>query len=304
MVKQIAKYHALLYRLRFNRIGSLFASNTADNPQVGPLLERQFLYSPYKVCEGGRGPYKNSYDWLSSRLESASERIDTVRQAFFEDKELYYAKIAEGCIPKLKEALSKIFNEDDEEETTLYHIDTHANNFVVNHQNQLSGMLDWEFAFCAPLWLACQPPRFLAECGLPISNPPDPNYFNMEDEEELADYQYNKEEWETGQLLICFVLTVAKAEPDWAQAFLDGGLKRSFESVTQSLHCRGGLQATKGWLQAWERGTIMGEIPELHWLQYAIPIEWQGDGLEQDMTVREALETLITRSTMVKDASQ
>lgn len=57
-------------------------------------------------------------------------------------------------------------------------------------------------------------------------------------------------------------------------------------------------------MEAWDHDQIMDHVPEPSWLQFHIPAEWEGDGLEKHMTVRDALEAIIARSATVDDGAK
>jgi Ser/Thr protein kinase RdoA (MazF antagonist) len=83
---------------------------------------------------------------------------------------------AQQRVQRLFVLLPKDFPDDEVETYVVHHDDFNAQNILVDHDGELTGIIDWECVHAVPLWLACQIPKFL-EHDMERKDPPDPDAF-------------------------------------------------------------------------------------------------------------------------------
>ncbi|KAL1862678.1 hypothetical protein Daus18300_008476 [Diaporthe australafricana] len=283
ITERIAEFQVQLFRCGtpprppFRKIGTLDLKTEqggADTPtgvSPGQLISHEFFMGNRLKYDVPRGPFRSSFDWLSSELriiileqkaalENAEDNDDR------EDAE-------EILVPtrKLLSLLPKVFPDDEEQEVTiaLYHDDLSLHNILVDENGATTAVVDWECVSAKPMWVATITPKFLVgeirdeepirdgyANGQPeesVNKDGDPDDLDNEGKNEL--YWIHQMEYETTQLRTVYKAKLREMWPDWPLE--DNYLKVDFlEAVFQ---CGAVIFVKKvdRWVDSIERGDLI-----------------------------------------------
>ncbi|KAK5938758.1 hypothetical protein PMZ80_008950 [Knufia obscura] len=175
LVRQLAKYQAGLFALRFSGIGNLVTiaepsgeskkSSSDPSPKaytVGQCCTYEFFMLDHLSSGIPKGPFDNSAQWLTALLNIfirdqdrlfreggtsvslAEQDPEDVQQEFWN---YAHGTSEEACFRKqvaerLKALVQKVFPVDDgsAEQTMLFHHDLHTGNVMVDEEGRLSGI--------------------------------------------------------------------------------------------------------------------------------------------------------------------
>lgn len=114
-----------------------------------------------------RGPFRSSYDWLSSVLNIiVLEQTAAIEKAKDEDDR----EDAEEILHPAQNLLSlppKVFPkiQDSPEVTAIWHEDLNLNNILVDDEGKITAIVDWECVSALQIWMAGNMPEFLIDGG-------------------------------------------------------------------------------------------------------------------------------------------
>jgi hypothetical protein len=144
-----------------------------------------FFWGKHLSCDVTRGPFTNSRDWLAAQLqlhlidldEEPNPDADSDSDSDSDFKDLYNTDEAvKHRAAHLIAVLAKLFPEDEAEEFVLHHYELNQGNILLDSDDKLSRIIDWECVHNVPLYIACQKPKFL-DASMDRSVCPDPaNY--------------------------------------------------------------------------------------------------------------------------------
>ena len=265
LAKKLAKFQSELFsdKLRFQSIGNLF-EETAESYRIGSIVSMTFFWGDRGAREDIlRGPFPNSYEWLSARLNLVLEDQDKVLSNTDDEDEIEDAEAAKVLAERLLALLPGVFNQYETESTILFHDDLHEKNILVDDSGTMTAVLDWECVSFFPLWMACQLPALLN--GATRNEEPQRETYAAHDPEvEEEDAEYNEGvsslywthllAYERGKLRSLFLSEMERLQPAWLTEYRDGELKRDFELAI--LHCNGEMTTRRvgEWLDAYEKG--------------------------------------------------
>ncbi|KUJ07009.1 kinase-like protein [Mollisia scopiformis] len=287
LVKQVVKYQAQLFRHRFEAVGNIFfdfeAQSTLDIvtstppvikeprenplPTIGQLVSMIFFWGNHINQNVPRGPFTNSEDWIRARLTLILTDQETILSTSTDEDEIEDAQSAKDIAKRLLKMLPKIFPPDTPPETTiLFHDDLSMQNILVDDNEKITGVIDWECVSALPLWRACQLPQFLE--GRERNEEPKREQYALDDgkeedegEKEPLDnesmnslYWEHLMEYELTQLRLLFREEMRIVAPEWIQEMQSGAEKADFEDAVRN--CDNGWRSSTvvAWLDAREKG--------------------------------------------------
>lgn len=282
---RIAKIQAQLFRhasssSAFRGIGTLEPCSLNDNgPVPGQLVSTEFFMHDHIDYDVPRGPFRSSHDWLLSQLKIAvleNEVILADPEAHEDYKEEAQEKLT--LAKRLLSFLPKLFPSVQEppERTVLWHQDLDDLNILVNDQNRLTAVLDWECVSAVPLWMATSFPKFLdcpdkeeepsrddyldADPVAPASADEETDPYELDNEGKNGLYWIHLKDYETTQLRKIFHGAMQDSWPEWDLLFAEGRVKRDFHKAVQICFSNFFQDRALEWLDRMEDG----EFVDLH----------------------------------------
>ncbi|KAH6854490.1 phosphotransferase enzyme family-domain-containing protein [Chaetomium sp. MPI-CAGE-AT-0009] len=278
LVEQVAEFQSQLFRhcledARFQSIGTLSPGNPesehtpSGDPKPGRIVSRMFFMGDHFNYDVPRGPFRSSHDWLSAYLSIIRKEQAKV---LAEEEDGDDREDAEDCLriaTKLTELLPKIFPplQNPAEQTVVWHDDLSLSNILVDDDDKVTGLIDWECVSCKPLWMAAEMPEFL----LGPTREEEPNrdgYGDASDDVEGSDglddegknmlYWIHLMEYEQTQLRKVYADKMKQLWPRWETEVTYGALKLDFFGAVS--RCASGwyLKRTEQWIDAVEGGAF------------------------------------------------
>lgn len=153
----------------FRKIGTLDLENGQQNAETptrvtpGKLISHEFFMGNRLKYDVPRGPFRSSYDWLSSEIRLIILEQTAALEKSEDDDDREDAEEILSSAQGLLLLLPKVFPEDQEDDvaTALYHDDLSLHNILVNEQGEITAVVDWESVSAMPMWMATMIPKFL-----------------------------------------------------------------------------------------------------------------------------------------------
>lgn len=128
----------------------------------------------------------------------------------------------------------KFFPEDEAELFVLHHDDLNPGNILVDADDNLAGVIDWECVHTVPLYYTCQMPKFL-DVAMDRSICPDPDKYPRDTEDDGTivineAYYEHLEEYENQRLWAFFLEEMGRACPEWFKVYEQGKVKTGLEN--------------------------------------------------------------------------
>lgn len=242
------------------------------SPRIGCVVSQAFFWRNNLQYDIPRGPFKNSYDWFDARLQILRKDLDQQTKAAEEDddqEELGYIQSSKMVAQKLTRILPQIFppGTSQEEPTVIVHPDLHASNILVNDNDEITGILDWECVPAVPLWRACQLPKLLCDTereekpDRSVYQPDDDSYDEEEedrlDNEDVCDmYWDHLMEYECTQLRKTFLAEMANLSTEWIDLRKSEScaLKNDFDDAVENCDEFFSRKAVDDWANAFLQG--------------------------------------------------
>ncbi|KAH8203355.1 hypothetical protein TruAng_002450 [Truncatella angustata] len=218
------------------------------------------------------GPFRSGYDWLSSELSIIILEHKKVIEKAEDDDDKEDAEEIITSAQKLLSLLRKILvSQECAEATVLCHNDLNLRNILVDPEDKITAIVDWECVSALPIWMATKMPKFLA--GESREEEPkrdfyadetpseaaaqekdnDPNFLDNEGKNQL--YWIHRMEWEVAQLRKVYSARLSELWPDWPleESYMKVDF---FEAVLQ---CSAGifLKKVNKWVDSMERGHLI-----------------------------------------------
>lgn len=263
----------------FRKIGTLDLENGQQNVETqrrvspGKLISHEFFMGNRLKYDVPRGPFRSSYDWLSSEIRLIILEQTAALEKAEDDNDREDAEEILGPAQRLLSLLPKVFPEDQEDDvvTALHHDDLNLHNILVNEQGEITAVVDWECVSAMPMWMATKTPEFLVgerreeepirdiyANEVPTESTGARNEGDVDDldnEGKNQLYWIHLMEYETTQLRAVYEASLRQLWPDWPLE--EDHIKVDFfEAVLQ---CSSGIFVKKvdRWVDNIERGNLI-----------------------------------------------
>ncbi|KAK6077618.1 hypothetical protein SCUP515_04816 [Seiridium cupressi] len=279
MTTRLAEIQADLFRhgrhdSTFQNLGTLDLKTREEIPEgfpttaiPGQLVSAEFFMGDHLQYDIPRGPFRSSFDWLSSELNIIiREQTLAIEKAEDED-DREDAEEIQVAAQRLLSILPKFFSSPHEcaEATVLYHDDLNLNNILVDDEGKITAVVDWECVSALPLWMTTRMPKFLTEESRedepkrdeykdesPLESATPRNDGDLDNEGKDQLYWIHLMEYEVTQLRKVYSSRMGELWPDWPleESYLQVDF---FEALLQ---CSAGffLNKVNAWVDGIERG--------------------------------------------------
>ncbi|KAI5362663.1 hypothetical protein Slin14017_G063440 [Septoria linicola] len=141
--RQLAQYQSELFRksTRFDIIGSL-TQTSQESYSIGSMTSMIFSWGERGDQYINRGPFKNSFEWLSARLDLAIRDEDRILASTDVEDDIEDAQNAKYIARRLITMLPTISDPNVVEPTTLFHQDMHSRKVLVDQSGNITALLD------------------------------------------------------------------------------------------------------------------------------------------------------------------
>ncbi|KAJ8081102.1 hypothetical protein PM082_017943 [Marasmius tenuissimus] len=210
-----------LYRLRFDRIGSIYLKKGAFPPhcfELGEVAWWKHESAARKRCDHyDRGPWKSSGEWvraaLTDEIQSMHRLPEVIRHAYngsFEGDDSPKWRLAQSTLPEMLKRVGDVIEDGLDRfhagPFVLCHTDLTPRNIIVAndgpHAGRIVGIVDWEMAMTAPIWsLVCYPSWFDSSVS-PSTRPRNTEEAQLFKDTYLREIQKNMEANESDILMV------------------------------------------------------------------------------------------------------
>jgi aminoglycoside phosphotransferase len=259
LVKKVADYQLELMKSTFKGIGSL--RETEEGIVPGHCVAQEFVVGDCFDYDVPRGPFSCSRDWAKARADIAiHDHTASIKKAEDDEDDLEDLEAHLHAVERLAETAPLVFPEESEC-TVLRHMDLSLCNIMVDENNQLCGIIDWEFALAVPLWAAAEIPKFLE--GNQCDEKPDPDNYgppepDAEDKDGLDDEGKSSNYWE--QLMNYETTQLRKVYKDYmgerqcpSDLHENGAVKNDFILAIDDCSIGFNIRRTESWLDEIEK---------------------------------------------------
>lgn len=282
LVEQVADFNTQLLKHTFRGIGTLTGnpaeppSSSGLSPLPGRFVCRSFFWGDRHDYDVQRGPFRSSHDWLSAYLGLIERDQNKALEEAEDDEDREDAEHILRVAKRLEALLPKIFPsvQHPPERTALWHDDLSLQNIMVDDDNRVSAIIDWEFVSVMPLWATTQMPQLLV--GPTRDEKPVREEYadetpeeaeasrqdmvgghNLDNEGKNELYWIHLMEYEQTQLRKVYEERMRQSWPSWDDDVAEGALKVDFLGAVA--RCADGwhLRGVNQWLEAIEGGEFL-----------------------------------------------
>ncbi|KAF2808933.1 kinase-like protein [Mytilinidion resinicola] len=152
---------------------------------LGRIVSLGFFWGDRLSQDVSRGPFQNSYEWLSSRLSLMLADQQQILDTSKDEDDIEDAETSSQAIKKILKLLPTAFPPDEHESSFLFHDDLSMQNMMVDEAGKITAVIDWECVSALPLWRACQLPYLLE--GKRRDEEPNRDEYGPDSDEEFPD---------------------------------------------------------------------------------------------------------------------
>jgi hypothetical protein len=223
-----------------------------------------------------RGPFRSSYDWLSSYLDIIVKDQTAAKEEAEDEEDEEDAAFALALAQRLINLLPKIFPplQHPPERSVERHEDLPLNNILVYEQGNITAVIDWECVSAMPVWMTTRMPKFLEgsdreeepkrqeyadESAKGSDVPGDSEDDELDNEGKDGLYWIHVMEYEQTQLRRLYHASMSQLRPCWDAEVEDSALKQDF--VGAGFRCGQCFSLKR--IAQWVDGVERGEFPRL-----------------------------------------
>ncbi|KAI9814922.1 MAG: hypothetical protein M1826_002127 [Phylliscum demangeonii] len=239
LARQLARFQAELFTKPRSQIGNLYRDPISPTPSQYPIsriVQCDFFWEQDIHSPVPRGPFKDSYTWLSARL--ALLRIKYERELAspdFDESDRGITSCVLSIVQKLLKLLSSLFPPDQPESTFVVNYDFDMDNLLVDEDGVITAVPGWACASVLPDWCACQLPNLLRGCER--AEPPDPEMLPYNHWGETNPLYWEQTmDYETTLLRPIFLDEMQRLCPDWVNVMRGSELRTDFEMAVSCLN--------------------------------------------------------------------
>ncbi|CAG8399864.1 unnamed protein product [Penicillium salamii] len=242
-------------------------------PNLGQIVSLPWLSDSRLGRKVSRGPFHSSRDWITARLKLVEDQIHSALEQLpvkdldeSDERTKNTAKRILELLADLNDLLVRFFPNGDEEEpepSIIFHDDLSRQNFLVNEEGVLTGVIDWEFVSVLPLWKACDYPHFLK--GPPIFSKPDPAQYLRGENGELGTFYWNSL-WNHEATLLCelFIDELRSLSKGWIQVFDQSQHLRDLDQAIHDLSTEFFIRNAAEWIRDIRDAEDIGNLRSLY----------------------------------------
>lgn len=276
LVRQLAQHQAQLCAHTFQKIGNLYAKETAF--VVDQLVTTIYYQGDHLTHNIVRGPFTSSNAWLKARLQSVLAAQQRILASSCDEDELEDAEFALALAKQLDNLLPTVFLPSAAaEQTVLSHSNLDLHSVAVSSNDQLA-IRDWEGVAAVPLWRACQLPALFdervreaapdrASYGADSDEDSDHDDDGLDNEGVTDAYWEHRLEHDMTQLRGVFVAEMEASCPEWVAVMKQSALKADFERAV--------ADCDNGWrnkvVKQWADALAGGEVQDLWTMLHSYP---------------------------------
>lgn len=150
LIERLARFQAELFDLQFESIGNLFGDTHELTNTVGPMVAMTFFWGDRGLRDVARGPFSNSREWLSVRLNLVLEEQSRILVESEDDDEKEDAEVSKSLAERLLKILPDVFPADQTEKSIIFHDDLSMWNLLVDQGGRIKALVDWECVSALP----------------------------------------------------------------------------------------------------------------------------------------------------------
>ncbi|KAK3319446.1 phosphotransferase enzyme family-domain-containing protein [Apodospora peruviana] len=293
LVARVADFQAQLWQHGNNLgdvgllrgIGTLGTSQPTDQNDVddmdgmpcpGQIVSAAFFSGAHYDYHIPRGPFVSSHDWLQVYLNIIVKEHTTSLAETKDQDDREYAEGALRVARKLLRLLHRVFPSllHPPERTMLWHDDLSLMNIMVDDNDEITAIIDWECVSAMPVWVSSQLPEFLR--GADREKRPDRNrYTDVSDQHDTSSndgqmedsldnegktelYWIHLMEYEQTQLRKVYAARMRELRPSWDMEVTEGALKADFLGAVTRCGAGFYLRRIEQWVDAIERREFVG----------------------------------------------
>ncbi|KAI1804644.1 hypothetical protein F4811DRAFT_269470 [Daldinia bambusicola] len=252
LVRQLVAFYSATFDHQLFGIGNLYmgyATGERDrDDKIGVIVSPEF-YTYNQTSDLGRGPFRNSAEWLKTRINMRQKD----RLAISNTKVAIKAK---HILDRLKRLGEMLFDSTLFEPTLLTNCEINHNSLLVN-RNKLA-ILGWEHTSALPLWKGCELPKFLQ--GIARNKQPEERDYLDKQGQWLAgakdDFDKHIFQWERTSLQKMFLDEMSRTCPQWTTIYNSPitRLRKDFDLAVSFSDDAATQPAIEKWLYTVESG--------------------------------------------------
>ncbi|KAF4929544.1 Altered inheritance of mitochondria protein 9 [Colletotrichum viniferum] len=284
LVEKVAEYQVQIlfprpHEREFNTIGTLDSKDVTgwnhlkSTPYITPgqLVDYTFFWGDNYCRNVPRGPFRSSQEWLISLVSIVLQELSAKGREAEDEADRELTVNTRKILCKLLYMVPKMFPEKRSAESTfLWHEDLSLENILVDHEGNITAVLDWECVSTMPSWVATRTPLFLV--GLEREDEPDREIYasdlsdndnsdtdgteitSIDNEGKCELYWEHLADFEKTQLRKAYAARMEILRPGWTEEFESNCLKVDFLEAIQ--HCRSGIftRSVSDWIDAMRTG--------------------------------------------------
>jgi aminoglycoside phosphotransferase (APT) family kinase protein len=289
LVRNVIALNVQLFQKRFAAMGNLYTAkdltqlptaNLSNTMLLGnehstdgtafcldEIVSMEFFTEKHLQVNVPRGPFKSSRDWLAARMQLHIYDVDHPPEPDSDDSDknddspyaqMHTPEAMKRRAQRVLALLPQVFPETEPEQFVLHHHDLNSSNIMLNSENNLAGIIDWECVTTCPLWFACDIPKFLDDQPRQLLPNPGKWPIELQDDDTMdrdSMYYERLEEYEKTQMREFFLSEMRRQCPEWVQVYETSKLKRDFEDVVGYF----GMGMLDRHIEAWLDDTEKGE---------------------------------------------
>jgi hypothetical protein len=278
IVQRVAELQAKIFRYSFSGIGTLTLGENEPHRMARPgnFVSGFFFWGNHFDYDIARGPFRSSYDWLTSYLEIIIKDKKKAKEEAEDEEDEEDAMFALTLAQRLVNLLPKVFPslQNPPERSVILHDDLSLSNILVNKAGDITAIIDWECVSTMPLWMATKMPKFLegpireeepkrqdyadeSNKGSDVVEGNEDDELDNEGQDEL--YWIHLMEYEKTQLRRVYTERMRQLREGWDAEVEDNALKEDFVGAVG--RCSQGFYLTK--IARWISAVEAGEFPRL-----------------------------------------
>ncbi|KAF3066419.1 hypothetical protein GL218_09115 [Daldinia childiae] len=254
LIRQFVSFYSATFDHQLSAIGNLYMGRATgvqeEDDKVGVIVSPEFYMTDKQNNDHGRGPFRNSAEWLKIRLDMKYKNCLAILNA-------NAVLRAKHIIDRLKRLRERLFDSTLFEPTVLTNCDIGPTDIMMNH-NRLVGVVNWEHTSALPLWKGCELPKFLQ--GITRTKEPDERDYLDEQGEWLAgardDFAKHVLQWSRTMLQKMFLDEMSRKCPQWMAIYNSPitRLRKDYDVAVSSCDNPATQAAIEKWLYTIESG--------------------------------------------------